>query len=114
MGFYRRRRTGLFRRLLIVAGLSAALAASYGAAASTGSTRSTAVFHSVVVAKLIGKTEVPKGSPKGSGTARITLDLKTSKACWSLSVKGLDKTLSAHVHQALPGKTGPVVIPLGA
>jgi hypothetical protein len=29
-------------------------------------------------------------------------------------VKGLDKTLSAHVHKAPPGKVGPVVIPLGA
>ena len=73
-----------------------------------------AVFHSVVVAKLTGKAEVGKASPTGSGTARITLNLKTGKACWKLSVRGLDKTLSAHVHKGVPGKTGPVVIPLGA
>jgi hypothetical protein len=100
--------------LLTVAALIAAISASYGAAASSGSTRETATFHSVVVATLIAKTEVPKVSAKGSGTARITLNLKTSKACWKLSVKGLDKTLSAHVHKAPPGKAGPVVIPLGA
>jgi CHRD domain-containing protein len=103
----------LFTRLVIVAALGAALAASY-AAASTGSASSTPTFHSVVVAKLTGRTEVPKGSGTGSGTARITLNLKTGKACWKLSVKSLDKTLSAHVHKAARGKTGPVVIPLGA
>jgi hypothetical protein len=109
-----KRRTGLFTRLLTVAGLGATLVASSGVAASTGSTRSSATFHSVVVATLIPKNEVPKVSATGSGTARITLNLKTSKACWKLSVKGLDKTLSAHVHKAPPGKAGPVVIPLGA
>lgn len=68
----------------------------------------------MVVAKLTGKAEVGKASTTGSGTARITLNLKTGKACWKLSVRGLDKTLSAHVHKGIPGKTGPVVIPLGA
>jgi hypothetical protein len=104
----------LFTRWLTVAALVAAVAPSYGAGASTGSTRSSVAFHSVVVAKLTGKTEMSKGSATGSGTARITLDLKTGKACWRLSVNGLDKTLSAHVHKAPPGKAGPVVIPLGA
>jgi len=99
--------------LLIVAALGAATVALFGAAASNGSARSGAKFHSVIVATLSGKSEVPKAAG-GTGTARVTLNLKTSKACWRLSVKGLTKTLSAHVHKALPGKTGPVVIPLGA
>ena len=103
----------MFFRLLIVAALGAATIASY-AAASTGSTSAKPAFHSVVTAKLSGKAEVPKAARTGSGTARVTLNLKTGKACWKLSVKGLAKTLSAHIHKALPGKTGPVVIPLGA
>jgi hypothetical protein len=103
----------VFTRLLIVAALGAAIVASY-ATASTGTTRSTAPFHSVVVAMLSSKAEVPRAAGKASGTARVTLNLKTGKACWRLSVKGLARTLSAHVHKASPGKTGPVVIPLGA
>jgi hypothetical protein len=71
-------------------------------------------FHSSVSAKLTGKSEVPKGSKTGSGTAVVKFNTKTSQACWTLTVKGLDKTLSAHVHKAPPGKNGPVVIPLGA
>ena len=71
-------------------------------------------FHSTVSAKLAGKSEVPNGSPKGSGTAVVKFNRKTSQACWTLKVAGLDKTLSAHVHKAPPGKNGPVVIPLGA
>jgi len=100
--------------LLTVVVLGATAVGWYGAGSSTGSTRSTSTFHSVVVAKLTGTAEVGAGSPTGYGTARITLNLKTGKACWKLVVKRLDTTLSAHVHRALPGKTGPVVIPLGA
>jgi len=65
-------------------------------------------------ASLRGSAEVPKGSPTGSGTVKVTLDTKRSRACWTIAVKGIDKPLSAHVHKALPGKTGKVVIPLGA
>jgi hypothetical protein len=71
-------------------------------------------FHPVVSTKLDGSAEVPKGSPTGSGTASVRLNLKAGIACWTITVKGLDKTLSAHVHKAPPGKAGPVVIPLGA
>jgi hypothetical protein len=71
-------------------------------------------FHPVVSTKLKGSAEVPKGSPTGSGTAVVKLNQKTGLACWTIAVNGLDKTLSAHVHKAPPGKTGPVVIPLGA
>jgi hypothetical protein len=104
----------VIKRLLIIVVAGTALAGWYGTGSSTGSTRTASAFHSVVVAKLTGKAEAGKGSTTGSGTARITLSLKTGKACWKLSVRGLDKTLSAHVHKGLPGKTGPVVIPLGA
>ena len=58
---------------------------------------------------------MPKKGPRaGSGSARITLNMKTNRACWKFSVRGLDKTLSAHIHKAAAGKAGPVIIPLGA
>jgi hypothetical protein len=34
--------------------------------------------------------------------------------CWTISVRGVRKLLSAHVRKAPPGKIGPVIIPLGA
>jgi hypothetical protein len=68
----------------------------------------------VLSTKLRGSAEAAKGSPTGSGTATITLDTKKSKACWTLSVHGIGKPLSAHVHKGPVGKAGPVVIPLGA
>ena len=85
-----------------------------GIAVPAGALAASGAFHSRVSAKLTGRAEVPKGSPTGSGTAVVKLNAKTSQACWTLNVKGLDKTLSAHVHKAPPGKSGPVVIPLGA
>jgi hypothetical protein len=66
-------------------------------------------------ATLRGSQEVGKRGPaRGSGTAVIKLDAKNGKACWTLTVRGLDTLLSAHVHKAAAKKNGPVVIPLGA
>jgi CHRD domain-containing protein len=93
---------------------AAAVAVAGGTGTSDASTSAPAAFHSTLSAKLTGKFEIPKGSPKGTGTARITLDTKKGKACWSLSVHGLDKLLAAHIHVGKPGKNGPVIIPLGA
>jgi CHRD domain len=95
-------------RLLAVA--VAALGVGLPAAALAAGT----TLHPVVSAKLRGGAEVPKGSPAGSGTAVVNLDTKRNKACWTLSVKRIDRALSAHIHKAPPGKAGPVVIPLGA
>ena len=67
----------------------------------------------VVAATLSGGAETGKGSPTGSGTARVTLNVATRRACWTLTVKGIDKPLSAHIHKGQPDMTGPVVIPLG-
>ena len=91
----------------------AAVVVVLGIAVPTG-LAAVGTFHSTVSATLAGKSEAPKGSPTGSGTAVVKFNTKTSQACWTLKVKGLDKTLSAHVHKAPPGKNGPVVIPLGA
>jgi hypothetical protein len=68
-----------------------------------------------VSATLRGTAEVPKKGPRtGTGSAKVTLDTKTRKACWTISVSGIGKPLSAHVHKGRVGVAGPVVIPLGA
>lgn len=71
-------------------------------------------IHAVVTAKLTGAAETTaKSSLTGSGTATITLDTKTGKACWTLDVHGLDEALSADVQHGARGVAGPVIIPLG-
>jgi hypothetical protein len=66
-------------------------------------------------ATMRGSLEVGKKGPsKGYGTAVVKVDAKNGKACWTLTVRGLDTLLSAHVHKASAKKNGPVVIPLGA
>ena len=84
-----------------------------GASGQT-TTRAKATPTRVVSAKLTGAADVPKGSPEGSGTAQVTLDAAGSKACWKLTIAGIGRALSAHVHKAPTGEVGPVVIPLGA
>ena len=104
------------RKVVLVAAMTAILVAAVGAGTSPASTRTTAVFHSVVVATLTPKAEVKNGAAGASGTARVTINVKTRKACWRLAITGLakaDKFLSADVHKAAAKKTGPVVIPLG-
>jgi hypothetical protein len=88
--------------------------AALGVALPAAGLAADSALHPVVKATLRGGTEVAKGAPTGSGSAVVTLSTKTGKACWTLSVKGIGKALSAHVHKGAPGKAGQVVIPLGA
>jgi len=64
--------------------------------------------------KMLGKNEVPKGSPTASGTATIKLNSATGKVCWTFTVKGLDTVSAAHIHKAPKGKSGNVVVPFFA
>ncbi len=60
---------------------------------------------------MLGSNEVPKGAPKGSGKAVITLNAGTGKVCWTFSnVKGISKVNAAHIHKAPTGKSGNVVV----
>jgi hypothetical protein len=84
-------------------------------ALASRSTQTSAATVVTLRATLRASQEVGKKGPaKGSGTAVIKLDAKNGKACWTLTVRGLDTLLSAHVHKAAAKKNGPVVIPLGA
>jgi hypothetical protein len=62
--------------------------------------------------KLSGKAETPKGSPKGTGTAKITLEPSKGKVCFKLTWSGIDKPIASHIHSGKKGVAGPVVIPL--
>jgi hypothetical protein len=69
----------------------------------------------VVSAKLLGKNEVPKGSPTGSGLAVVHLDAKKGTVCWTFSnIVKIDKKTAAHIHKGKAGTSGPVVVPFGA
>ena len=60
---------------------------------------------------LLGSNEVPKGAPKGSGKAVITLNAGTGKVCWTFSaIKGISKVNASHIHKAPKGKSGPVLV----
>jgi len=101
-------------RLPILAVAVAVAATGAGCGSGNGKSNSAPLAPAgVVSAKLTGASEVPKGSPGGSGTATVTLDTKGGKACWTLAVKGISHALSAHVHKGQPGAVGPVLIPLG-
>jgi hypothetical protein len=67
----------------------------------------------VISATLSGAAAIPKGDAAGKGSATITLNTRSGRACWRLTVSGIDKPLSAHIHQGAVGKVGQVVIPLG-
>jgi len=106
----------LKRKLAFSAVITAVLIAAVAAGTSLASTRSASRF--VVVATLSPKSEVaPSKASKGaSGTAKVTINLKTRKACWTLTIRGLekkDKFLSSDIHKAPKKKSGRVIIPLG-
>jgi hypothetical protein len=64
-------------------------------------------------AGMTGAKEAPgPGDSDGKGTASIRLDLANSEVCWNLKVKDIGKPTAAHIHSALPGIPGPVVVPL--
>src|SRR5438128_8893118 len=64
-------------------------------------------------ATLNGKSEVPKGNPKASGSATFTVSANGKSIAYTLSAKKLTgPVIGAHVHFGKPGKAGPVIIPI--
>lgn len=56
-----------------------------------------------------------EGDPDGAGTALITLNHGEAEVCWDVSVSNLTLPATAsHIHAALPGIRGPIVVPLSA
>src|SRR5712692_3732086 len=100
---------------LLALGFAVAALGSPSSSSTTASTsETTPAMSPVVSAKLLGKNEVPKGSPTGSGLAVVHLDAKKGTVCWLFSKVGkIDKPLASHIHKGAAGTAGPVVVPLG-
>jgi hypothetical protein len=85
-------------------------AAFSGVAAASGSA---GLSVPVVSAKLSGAGMMPKSSSPGSGNAKVNLDVKTGKVCWTLAVRGTDRPRSADINLARGPLLGRSVVPLG-
>lgn len=69
-----------------------------------------------LVATLSGANEVSaagvggQGDPDGAGVARITVNPGAGTLCWSISASGIDPATRGHIHEAVAGKNGPIVV----
>jgi hypothetical protein len=70
-------------------------------------------MHPELAAKLLGKNEVPKGSPAAHGIVNLTLNSSKGTVCWTFDLAGVRKPLYAHIHKGRAGVSGPIFIPLG-
>ena len=62
---------------------------------------------------LSGPAEVPPGDPDATGTATVWVNPGTGTVCYAWSVSNAaTPILAAHIHHALAGVAGPVVVPL--
>jgi hypothetical protein len=70
-------------------------------------------MHPELGAKLLGKNEVPKGSPTAHGIVNLNLKSGAGKVCWTFQLAGVTKPQAAHIHKGRAGVSGPVFIALG-
>jgi hypothetical protein len=99
--------------VVLAVGLLAAGCGGDGEESSETTTATAKPTPTVFAATLTSAASVPKGPKGGAGTATITFKMRSGQACWRISVSGIGKAVSAHVHAGAPGKVGDVVIPLG-
>ncbi len=67
----------------------------------------------VIPVSLSGREEVPRNDDPATGTAALTVETETRRIFAHLTLSGLDDATAAHVHRALAGTNGDVVVPLG-
>ncbi|WP_437567489.1 CHRD domain-containing protein [Sorangium sp. So ce542] len=66
-----------------------------------------------LTAALTGQDGAPgRGDRRGSGTARLTLDLVQGEVCFDLTVSGIAPAIAARVHEGSAGHAGRVVLTL--
>jgi hypothetical protein len=87
------------RRSVAVLALAGALAVPGVAAGAT------------LNATLSGRKEVPKAG-NGSGTARLTLNPKRGRVCFSMTLHHVGTAQMGHIHQGGRGVAGPIVVAL--
>jgi hypothetical protein len=61
---------------------------------------------------LTGAAEVPTGDPDATGTATVWVNPGTGTVCYDWSVSDAAPIGAAHIHHAVAGVPGPVVVPL--
>jgi hypothetical protein len=62
---------------------------------------------------LSGTSEVPAGDPDAVGTATVWVNAGTGTVCYAWSVSNAATPIfAAHIHHAVAGVAGPVVVPL--
>jgi hypothetical protein len=89
------------------------LAFAVGGLIAGGATlAATTVATKTLTLQMTGSQEVPKGSPTGSGSARISLNSSTGQVCFNLKWSKIDTPTASHIHKGAVGKAGAVVVPL--
>jgi hypothetical protein len=64
-------------------------------------------------ASLRGSSEVPKAGA-GHGSARLTLNARKGRVCYSITLHRVGVAMAGHIHQGGPAVAGPIVVPLFA
>jgi hypothetical protein len=60
-------------------------------------------------------TTTVTGDPDGTGFATLTINLGQRTVCWDLQASGVQlPATAAHIHEAAPGLSGPIVVGLSA
>jgi hypothetical protein len=105
-----------FHRLLVLGAAAAGAAISLSGAGAAGPKEK---LYSPIFAVLLGGNEVGTagqanaGDPDGRGAATLLVH-GNGKVCFTIVVTHIGKPIAAHIHTSLPGKSGPVIIPLKA
>jgi CHRD domain len=64
-------------------------------------------------ATLSGKKEVPKAG-NGTGSAKLTLDAKKGRVCYTIKLKHVGTVMAGHIHKGGKTTAGAISVPLFA
>jgi LPXTG-motif cell wall-anchored protein len=89
-------------------GSDATYGSGYGSGSATKSAPTGSGTWTNFITRLTGPVEVPKGDPKGSGTASIKV--RGTQVCWDVRWSNID-AIASHIHMAAPSAAGGIVVP---